>query len=304
MNICLKSWITSMRILQGLGFSPKTYSAFSKLQEGDLRRKGHLLKNPTDEQIEAIYRSIIKKTRIEQWGILNNTHIYLVDEENPWPKRGETVIDKIVIGSTMNASWDAKKMYEFDTSKSNDVTPGRPLPGISYHLFINASGLVEKVSEYDNLLSHTPGINARSIGVVMQYSIKNNDAAPTKKILGSLERLLTVLCLEFKLNPYKAIVGQFEVKKRWMKFLKGHRSCSESPGHLVPLDALRETVAVNIKKKLKYAGFINGPIKDSKFTKTVSEALNRFQSDAVKLLYNDFQVESIYDYRRNDSDDD
>ena len=191
--------ITSINTLQKIGLSNKSYSIWRPLQKIEIKRKGHSLHNPTDDQIKSIELQTLRKTRIEQWHIEENIY------QSVWPKRPLEVIDTIVVGATDSATWNSNQLFNFDKSTKNNVTPGKTLPGISYHIFVNNSGLVEKVAGYEDLVSHTKGINTRSIGVVIQYNISNNSAPPVQKIMAGLEKILSILCLEFKLNPYKAI---------------------------------------------------------------------------------------------------
>jgi hypothetical protein len=292
-------------MIQKLGLSPKSYSIFNRLpKNSSLRRKGHLLHNPTTEQIKEIYGALLKKIRIQNWFIHDKASLYT---DKSWPVRSIDTIDTIVISSTDSSQIDADKLYELDTSVENSITPGKPLPGIATHIFLNATGLVEKTADYMYILPHTPGVNARSISIMLQYVATGNNSLPAERIKSTLEKLLTSLCLEFKLNPYKAIKGQREtvlVKNKYLYwltvFMKGRKTnLKTSPGPLVPLSALRESVAIKMQQKLLYAGVFDGQV-DGKFTRSMAAALNKFQSSALKNLYLPIKIEKIkYDSIRS-----
>lgn len=248
-----------------------------------MKRKGHLLNNPTEEQKEAIMKSTLSQARMEQWVIAANESYYKLDDE--WPKRPLDIVDTIVISATNNSSWGANEFMNHDTSDNNDVTPGKPLPGITCHLFINSSGHLERTSDFKNILLHTPGVNTRSLCVMIQYGITGNSSAPPKKIMNSLENLLVALCLELKLNPQTAIIGQSEAKWKFLPWLKGHRNLYKiAPGTLLDMDSLRKNVTSLMKKKLKYAQCFNGEI-DYKFGTDAKLALNSFNSESISFLY-------------------
>jgi len=296
MNIIQKLWITLLHIAQALGFSAKTYNLLHPLPRNTLKRKGHLLHNPTEQQIEAIRHTIIKQSRLFPWTIIDTTQMYDYynncekDGIKPWHKRHLSVIDTIVIAATNGGvGWDAASLFDLDTSKENNITPGKPLPGSSYHLFVNASDIVERISAFENITYHTPGVNTRSIGIVIQYKVDNNSAPPTSKIIKSLEKILTILCLEFKLDPYKAIKTQSSVRSNLIPWLKGHKDIKDSPGVLVDINSIQKNVAVTMQKKLRYACLYNGPI-NGKINKATRKAINEFYSDAVQLLYNNMAV--------------
>jgi hypothetical protein len=270
--------------MQQIGYSNKTYSFFKQLPEMAVKRKGHLLHNPSAEQIAETEYEYLRKAKINQWSIENNIYI------SSWKQRPLDIIDTIIVGATDAPSWNSKTLYDFDTSIKNNVTPDIPLPGISYHIFINASGIIERVAVYTDLISHTKGNNARSIGIVIQYGISNNSAEPSKKILAALEKTLAILCLQFKLNPYKAIKGQGEAisgikSPVFSMFSKGHKGTEHvSPGLLVSMDEIRRRVAIMVKRKIQYAESVSGPIKPE-FDSNTMKLMNRFNSTAVSRLY-------------------
>jgi len=256
-----------------------------------LRRKGHTLLKPTDSQKNAIFTAMLKKMKIANWDIddVSDTYDNYISD-NYWPERPLDIIDTIVVGSNNSDNWDVGDQFDFDTSDNNDVTPGKPLNGISWHIFINENGMVKYSNLYKHILPHTPFGNTRSIGIGMQYLITNNDTPPAKRMLIVLERTLVLLCLQFKLNPYKAIKTQSEIttplfKRLFYSFATGHKKTATiSPGPLVPIQAIIEQVAIKMQTKLKYAGLYHGPI-DGAFNEETKRALNLFHSESIELLY-------------------
>lgn len=270
---------------QKLGFSNKTYSLFKRLPYIPVKRKGHLLHNPTDDQIRETEEEYIRKAKI-QWRIEYNVY------PSEWAKRPVELIDALVIGATDMAAWNSKNLYDFDTSTKNNVIPGKALPGISYHLFINSNGVIEQTAEYEDLIWHTSGVNYTSLGIVIQYGITNNSAMPTQKVMQSLEKILTILCLQFKLNPYKAIKGQSEISKKIFPFTKGHKSLeSISPGMLISMNELRRRIAINLNRKLKSAETVRFNSITPDFTSDSIEALNKFKSISIRRIYKNTPVE-------------
>ena len=287
-----KMLIKAIKIKQSLGFTNRVYNMFRPQVEEQYYRKGHILSNPTTKQIDAVHVAIIRKVRIDQWTIENNVDLYndYEDSDNKWLQRPESIIDKIILYSTDSSSWSARDLYLFDRSTRNDITPGKELPGMSAHIFINSSGVVEKTSDYTNIITHTPANNITSLAIAMQYLMTNNSAPPTKKVLSSLERALTLLCLEFKLNPYKAIVGQRESRFTWIPFLKGRKKyLDKSPGDLISLDNIRREVAIKLQKKLNYYGNYKGPI-NGKFNLETRNALKDFNSNSINKLYQKLEI--------------
>ena len=298
MSTFQKYWLILIGILQRLGLSNKTYGPIKKTSLPIAKRKGHELLSPKEHQIRALENTLIKTIKIEPWKVEDNSSFY----SNLWSKRDTDLIDTIVIGSTDNSTWNSMTQYKFDTSKLNDVTPGKPLPGMTCHVFINASGMIEKVAGFDNLIHHTKGINGRSVMIKIQYSVTNNVTPPSCKIIASLERILVILCLLYKLDPYKAIKAQKEVRFKWLPFTIGQKSLQRvSPGIFVPMDNIRRNVAIILKKKLKYAGLYDGPINEV-FSNKTYKAMNGFNSLCIRHLFTNLtQIEKLkYDYTTTD----
>lgn len=237
--------------------------------------------------MDAINNTVIKKSRI-QWKITDHRTQY--NDSDGWIRRPLDVIDTIIVSSTGNHAWQAGNQYYLDTSKDNDVTPGKPLPGIGCHLFVNNTGLIELTSDYENVIYHTPGSNYRSLNVLIQYAVENNNAEPTSKILSALTRLLTILCLQFKLDPYKAIKGQSETFRKSFNpllwFMKGRPvdQIISSPGPLVDMSHIRQRTATEIQKKLLYAGLYSGTVRGI-IDKRTKRGINLFYSEALQKLY-------------------
>lgn len=245
--------------------------------------KGHTLSNPTQNQIEKIRSYLLKKTRIDGWKIEVTEDAY----ESSWPQRPESIIDTLVIGATNVGHYNSKMQYEFDISNKNDVFEIDGCKGMTYHFFINNNGVIEQTSELTNLTTHTKTVNTRSLGIVIQYVMSSNSASPVIPVMQNLVKVLTMLCLKYKLNPYRAIKGRREVSFKWIPsiFTRGHNHMQNiSPGILVFLDHLRDEVAVTLKRKLN-AGV--GGISEIKpgFDKEAKNALKRFDSSAVDQLF-------------------
>jgi len=275
--------------IQKLGLSNKTYSLFNKASNVTWLRKGHLLLNPTQTQIKEIQQAYLRKSRIEQWKIVDQRSFF----SSEWKKRPRAVIDTLIVGATNSNSWSPKDVYDFDTSKNNDVTLGSPLPGITCHLFINAqSGIIEQCADYEDLTFHTRGCNLRAINITLQHLVTGNTAAPIKKMVEKLEHLLCLLCLEFKLDPYKAIKAQHEIKFKWLPWTKGHSHIDDlAPGHILSMDNLRRNVSIMLKRKLDYAGVFEGQINET-FDKDAYKAINKFDSGSIRHLYKKTTIEN------------
>lgn len=280
-----------MRILQLIGLTSKTHSVLRPLVNRGLKRKGHLLKNPTKKQVQSVWKAKLRQARMNLWKIINNESRYDYynhceeDGLKSWAKRPLNIIDKIIVSATNKTSWDAGDLYDLHISPKNPVTPGKPLPGAAYHFFVNDRGTIEQISDVANITTHTATMNTRSIGVVIQYLVSGNTREPIVTLESTLQRLLVILCMQYKLNPYKAIRGQREISlARFLTFIKGDRSCTDAPGHLVLLDTLRRRVAIEIQQKLKYAKLYDGQIK-GKFNRETRKALNEFSSDSLSMIY-------------------
>lgn len=285
----MRLYVILMSMLQSMGFTSKTYSLFRKIPHLEYKRKGHRLHNPTDSQVLAMEEQLIRKAKIDQWIIYDSVSAF----PSKWDKRHTNVIDTLVVGSIDSPSWSSQKLYAFDTSIDNNVIYGKPLPGISYHLFINSSGMVEKIASYNDIVYHTKGINARSIGIGLQHLVTGNSAPPNSKILTALIRTLTILCLEFKLNPYKAIKGQREVHRTWWPGAKGHTTIQDmSPSLLISMDEIRRNVAVKMKYKLTYSGLYPNVVHPT-FDNKMKHATNVFDSNAIAHLYQLTSLEKI-----------
>lgn len=287
-----KITVQFVKIRQGLGFTSKIYNYFKPQFVPVYTRKGHTLVNPTDSQISAINLGIVRKMRIEQWVVLDNLDLYEYEDpsENIWLQRPESIIDKIILSATDSNNWSAANLYKLDISKDNSILENESLPGISCHLFVNSSGVVERTSSYSNKIYHTPANNLTSLNMTIQYLMTHNSSSPTRKIIMSLERILTMLCLEFKLNPYKAILGQREARFTWLPFTKGRKKFIHiSPGYLVSIDAIRREVAIMIQRKLAYLGLYNSEI-NGKFDRVTKKALREFNSESLKGLYSKLEI--------------
>ena len=271
--------ITLIRILQYLGLTSKVNNKVN-YSDVQIRRKGHVMLHPTQNQIDDYYDALLRKGRIiSSWTIMDKRDFYT---DGHWPQRPKSVIDTIILTSTNSTSCESDRLYTMHTDPDYQYKYGA-LPGIGTHFFVTTSGKVEAVSKATNIIPHTKGINTRSLLITLQTSM--NDITNTMQ--AALERILTILCLEYKLNPYKAIKGLREVKTRNLPFLRGEEDpemLRVSPGLLVLMDVIRIHVAVELQKKLKYSGLYQGEI-NGKFTKEVAEALQHFDSRAIYRMY-------------------
>lgn len=268
--------------LQKIGFGNKTYNIFRRKSSIEWKRKGHLLFNPTEDQLTQMKYEYLRKVRMHRWSIIDSTDTF----PSSWQKRPEDIIDSIIIHSTDSSNWTSLDIYSMDTSSKNDVIYGKPLPGISCHYFINSGGIIEQTCNPVFLTMHTKGKNTRSISIMIQYAIKNNASQPPTQLMLSLNKLLVILCLKYKLNPYKAIKGLGECIKWPAVFSHGHTNNSGiSPGPLVSMDEVRRNVAIEMKRRLNYAGLNIGTINNI-IDSTVCKAVNSFNSTSLNMLVN------------------
>ena len=135
-----------------------------------LRIKGHLVQGPRKEQVYDKLQTVLNQTRISQWQIIDRSDEY-INAEHPtgWKQRKPANIDRIVVHTTDNDYWSPQDVFEYDISADNHITPGRPLPGITYHFMIGFNGDMEKTSKVSNITYHAGAHNKRSIGIAIPY---------------------------------------------------------------------------------------------------------------------------------------
>lgn len=277
------------------GFSNKTYFGIDIPAENGLKKKGHILQNPTEDQVYSVHDNTLRKTRIENWFIEENGY------KNNWSKRPLNIIDSLVITASNCDPASSAKIYKKDTSPDNCVTKGTPLPGIGTHIYINASGLSEKVSAFEDLIIHTSNNNTNSISIMIQYLIDGNSSSPTKKVMRGLERTLALLCLMFKLNPLTAIKTQKSCRFKWLPFGKGRNIEKYAPGMLFDLSNLRKEICITMQRKLFYAGLYDGVV-DGKYSRKLRKAINEFSSNAISRSITTTKCINLDNY--NDSEND
>jgi len=274
--------IIYLKVLNWIGLNNKIVNIFNKKKIGGkyFRRKGHLLKSPSQNKINEIRLSLLKKARMYQWRISNRSESLKHDDMN-WPQRPTEIIDSIVISITDNDNWDSVAIWEQDTEI---------YPGITCHFFINTNAVVTQTSEVTNLINHTPGISTRSLNVMVQYKAHEATLAPPLKVCGALTKLLTVLCIQYKLDPLKAIKGQW---KAYNKIGKPVRKIpKDSPGVLFPIEQIKQEVAQYMQNKLRYASLYFGKVFPS-LNNAAKNALLEFDSEAMELMYYNFKANSL-----------
>ena len=162
----------------------------------------------------------------------------------------------------------------------NHIKPGpqnhlssKGAPGLAYHDFIDASGLVYHCNNYSDWTWHARSWNKTSVGVVIAY--RGDNTPPPSVQLNALARHLVRLCLFLKLPPNK-VYGHREAP--WMSTIVGKGSVRYKkvcPGMQIDLDNLRDMVSRGLQKRLKDLGLYTGAI-DGVFGPKSLAALGRF----------------------------
>lgn len=172
-----------------------------------------------------------------------------------WKHRPAEKVKVLVLHCT--DGWgDAKKVARYDVSPNNHITPGKPLPGITYSFFIDYPGTVLYTSDITNKTFHVGNWNKKSLGIVLRYRATRNSDPPKKEQLESTALLFANLCLILGRNPMKAVRGHRELYGTgWTWFGNGaklkktyRRTC---PGWKTDLDQLRLDVVKHIQEVFK-----------------------------------------------------
>jgi len=206
MNIWITLYTIYLKLLNKLSLGGRIRGGFRKRDNYGIRRKGHFIATPSEEQMEKYSQAVLNTTYMCRWIIFDNTAFSDGEYWKNWRQRPLDAIDRITIGITGDGSWGLSKLIKFDTSSNNDVT-GKTLPGVTWHFLIDSEGTIQQIVPLDRITWHSYGSNIRSIGICIQHDA--NSLFPiSDKVSTSLIRLLVVLCLTFKLNPKKAIFTQ------------------------------------------------------------------------------------------------
>ena len=273
-----------MRIANSMSLTSKTVNVFDKDKALEYKRKGHPLENPNDKQKSAIYLAELKRAKIHMWSVEDNVNQYKLDYN--WPERDESMINRIIISSTNNEMSKSIDIFNEDLSvKDNPIFGNKPAPAISCHFFLNVTGFIEKVLPFNYKAVHTNFNNERSINVMIQYKAIGNDLPPCKKIIENMEKVTAMLCLQYKLNPLKAIVAQNELlfSKIWIPGF-GRKTQKVGVGKVFNMNNFRREVTMILQRKLKMAKLYEGPV-NGKVNRQLKLAINNFGSESIQLLY-------------------
>lgn len=250
-------------------------------------KKGYEIQEPSEKQVLEFLRFPINKLKINSWHIVDNSAVY--NDGSNWSKRKLSQINEIIVNCTNKAGWDPYDMHIHHRSTKNNITPGKPLEGIGCHIFVHSNGMLEKTNSFTSIIPTAVNDGSKSIIVTFDYRFTDNYVPPTKKIIDSLERVLTILCLQFKINPKTSIYGQNELFANFrVKSLFLDEESRESPGPLVPVDHIRNEVLIKMQRKMLSGGFYGGPV-DGKPNKAFLTALSEFNSASIELLYETFE---------------
>lgn len=176
-----------------LVFSNKTHTFYGLDPGLILKRKGNIIENPTEDQLENIELNFLKKAGfqirpIRYLKIKDSSESY----ESNLSEQDYNTIDTILIKKAPKTIKTAYPMFQ--------------KYGASFHLFIDHNGLVEQI------LPYTKKVKKNTI--VLYYYSKNSFPPENKrffetelnyKIYNSLLKLLVVLTLQFKIDPERGI---------------------------------------------------------------------------------------------------
>ena len=292
MKIINRLWIIWLSIIQLLGFSSKlVYSLRKEPKNYVLKRKGHQLLNPTEEQVKGIYLSLANKMSVGKSLILNQYDLY---DTPKWGDRSESLIDKIVIYSSETEGIPTHELRDIDMSTSNTVTPRVGLPSLAAHFFIHKNGIIEVINKNTRMIPHSPRHMTRGIGVMFEYRLAEvNIQTPNQKTIDSIVKMVALLILEYKLDPRKAIVSQSETRKWYLpngKF-RGNK-LQNNPGPLIHMGWFKQQVIIKVQRMLKNTGYYFGEVTGF-MNKETKNAIVKFNSPAISVYYEEFGEEGI-----------
>ncbi len=121
----------------------------------------------------------------------------------PWPQRPLNQVDRIIVHHSAVASTvSANRLAEIMVNQHQR-------PGLSYHYFITADGLIQQTNELTAVTLHSaPELNMVSIGV--GFAGNFTQTAPTPAQLEAGARLMAWLVQQFRLPP-QAVYGHKEL---------------------------------------------------------------------------------------------
>jgi len=261
-----------------------------------MRIRGHEIPGPNRAQIYDKFHAVLNQARILTWEI----HDKVADcndpsPEKPWKQRSLDQIDLLVVHCTDSDIWSCEQVSEYDMSEKNHITPGHPLPGITYQMFVSKDGDTILASNLKNITWHAGGYNSHSVGIAIPYRATGAKTPPPSPIMRGLVRTLTILALRFKLNPYYAIKGHRELLGTGFRFVKGHKVLRKTcPGLLIDLDNLRFQVAIEMQKILARVSSTNSEmvthdqlIDRKLYTGALDGVVGPKTKEAIRLFYSE-----------------
>lgn len=123
---------------------------------------------------------------------------------NPkWGRRLVSAIKKIVVHQELGEG-DTKAVHTYHISPTSHLKPGVGAPSIAYHYTIEKDGTVYDVNDDTSVTWHTAGQNMKALGIMLVGDFTGpghtGKSEPTEEQLGSLIRLLDVLCERYDIT--------------------------------------------------------------------------------------------------------
>lgn len=186
-----------------------------------------------------------------------------VPRPKEYSKRKLTRIKKLLIHCTDGFSnvWGT---LNYDLSIKNHITPGKPLPGLTYHFFIESNGITQWTMPLEDITWHAGNWNGDSVGLVLQYRATGNEKAPPFIQMQAAYLTAADICLALKIDPSINLKGHRETGAK--------KSC---PGKLVDMNSFRKYVTGIMQKRLKDLGLYEDEI-DGLWGKKSKAALEKY----------------------------
>ena len=160
-----------------------------------------------------------------------------------WKEREEDKITHLIVHCTASNNQDPVKTANYHINSKALSKKGAP--GIAYHDFITNTGTIYHCNNYNKITWHAGLYNSYSVGVVIAYLGEPN-LIPNKQ-WEFLINHLTELCLRFKINPSKKLLGHKECIGMFIKMGNGSvRYYKECPFNIDKLNIMRREVLCNV----------------------------------------------------------
>lgn len=137
-----------------------------------------------------------------------------------WRTRPSNLINTIVIHQSLSDQ-GIDQIRKYHMSKNNHITPGDPLPNISYHVVIDFDGKVIFCNDFCDYVFHTYGANKNGIGICVLgnfvgkgYRPSDATKGPTSVQMYSLEKLVEALQQQFPLILDRNVRGHSDFGKQ------------------------------------------------------------------------------------------